>query len=108
MVRNDRKFDHQLCESGGNGCFLQKMGNEEFMDKECFCLSDCSDIKYSQFSTLKPMKEEECLKNNWPASDIISNPSLSQEKALVLSRFLKPKKGFSKWKELENLAMGKY
>ena len=65
-------------------------------------------IRYSQFSTLKPMKEDECLENNWPASDIISNPSLSQEKALVLSRFLKPKKGFSKWKELENLAMGKY
>ena len=54
------------------------------------------------------MKEDECLENNWLTSDIISNPSLSQEKALVLSRFLKPKKGFSKWKELENLAMGKY
>ena len=108
MIRNDTRFDYQLCESGGNRCFWQKMGNETFMDRKCFSLSDCSDIKYWQFSTLKPLQEDEYLEDNWSKSDIISNPSLSQEKALVLSRFLKPKKGFSKWKALENLAMGKY
>ena len=98
MVRNDTQYDHQLCDSGGNYCFWEKMGTdiengEE--SKDCFCLGDCENVKYSQFATLKPLGTSDC-NVKWDESGN-TGFSLVPQEALILSKMFTPLKNITNW-----------
>ena len=65
-------------------------------DNKCFCLSDCENVKYSKFATLKPLDMDVCTN----PSDLnyflnsVSSVKLNQE-ALILSKMLVPMKNVS-------------
>ena len=86
MVRNDTKYDYQLCDSDGNNCFFETMENK-YKKKECFCLSDCSFVKYSHFETTQPV-DKSCNDPDQP-----ENPD-----TFVLSKALVPMTNITDWK----------
>ena len=109
MVRNDSQHGFELCDSGGNGCFWKKMGSFKdygLFDSKCFCLSDCENVKYSQFATLKPLDMEVCTN----PSDLsyflgsVSSVKLNQE-ALILSKMLVPMKNVSDFDKIVDKIM---
>ena len=99
MVRNDTNYNYELCDSDGNNCFLQKMDDIP-MKKECFCLSDCSFVKYSHFETLVPTKES-C--NDPNAVDQLENPD-----GLVLLKALTPITNITNWKKTKKEVIREY
>ena len=89
MVRNNTGYDYELCDIGGNSCFWQRMQAKEIMAKECFCLSDCSNVKYTHSTTLKPYNMESQCSLGWSGMDhLFSTISLWSQRALVLSKIL--------------------
>ena len=109
MVRNDSQHGFELCDSGGNGCFWKKMGSFKdygLFDSKCFCLSDCENVKYSQFATLKPLDMDKCTN----PSDLsyflgsVSSVKLNQ-KAIILSKMLVPMKNVSDFDKIVDKIM---
>ena len=103
MIRNDTIYDYELCDYGGNKCFWEKMQyakyNEE-MDRKCFCLADCENVKYSHFATLKPNEMKDC--------SYTIPYELGSFKALVISKMLTPMKNISSWSKLEESLLKDY
>ena len=110
MVRNDTRYDYELCDSGGNGCFWEAMANSlengGVMESECFCLGDCKSVKYSYSAILKPLTSNEC-DQTWGTLNLI--PVAEHQKALVWSKtMITPKNNVSNWYELEERIMNDY
>ena len=49
-----------ICKDIGSECFWKMMRDDDVMERNCFCLSDCSVSKFSHFDTIIPMTEENC------------------------------------------------
>ena len=112
MVRNDSQHSFELCDSGGNGCFWNKMrsfNNYGLFGKKCFCLNDCESAKYSQFATLKPFNKDVCTNPSDLSYflDSVSSVKLNQE-ALILSKMLVPMKNVSDFDKIVEKIMQNY
>ena len=109
MVRNDTEYDYELCDSGGNSCFWQKMQVKETMAKECFCLSDCSNVKYTHSTTLKPYNMVSQCNSGWFGIDtLFSSTSIWSQRALVLSKILGPMTNITDWTKYEKAILDDY
>ena len=51
---------NEICQGIGSECFGEMMRDDDIMEKSCFCLSDCTESKYSHFDTMIPMNESHC------------------------------------------------
>ena len=114
MIRNDTQYEHQLCDSGGNSCFWEKMATdiangEE--SKDCFCLGDCENVKYSQYATLKPSNIDECTIRNgesdWRYNSLMPI-ELQHQEALILPKLLTPMKNITDWYGTVDSVMNDY
>ena len=99
MIRNNTHYDYQLCDSGGNGCFWEKMGTdiengEE--SKDCFCLGDCENVKYSQFATLKPSGGTSGCTVKWDHNNMFP-AGLGPQEAIIVTKMLTPMKNITDW-----------
>ena len=110
MVRNDTHYDYELCDNYGNYCFLQKMeqaSEDGVIERDCFCLDDCENVKYSQFATLKPHKMVDCNVNSWNSSSF-APISLMYQKSLILPKLHFPTENISNWYQTEDLILNDY
>lgn len=51
---------NRICQNNESECFWAIMNDDDIMERDCFCLSDCSVSKYSHFDTMIPMGEDHC------------------------------------------------
>ena len=51
---------NEICQGIGSECFGEMMRDDDIMERNCFCLSDCSVSKFSHFHTIIPMMEDNC------------------------------------------------
>ena len=109
MNRNDTQYSFELCDSGGNGCFWQSLDNSianGVEERECHCLEDCENVKYSQFATLKPSGTSECT-TRWDGNSLFSIPLVPQE-GLILTKMLTPIKNVTDWYSTRNIILNDY
>ena len=111
IVRNDSFYDYELCDSGGNSCFWEKMKDTVAMTSDCFCLSDCTRKMYSLSKMLEPRKKDECygIWNDKAGNSPMSLPiPLINQRTLILLKNLEANINVSNWSDLEDKIMQDY